>query len=272
MLGSDIVSVATERGHELVMPGIRVDITKRCDVDEAITRATPACVINAAALTAVDRAEALPAQAHLVNGAAVEYIASVCSQHGVPLVHFSTDYVFAGTSEVPYKEDDSRDALSVYGASKLAGERAIEASATDALVLRTQWLFGFNGRSFPRTMWDRAGQRLPTRVVNDQVGRPTFTRDLAEWTWRLVETGTRGVVNAANDGTASWYEIARIIFEARDAGECLTSCTTADYQTAAVRPAYSVLDISRLKALVGPVRHWNNSLDAFLSGLAGTQD
>jgi dTDP-4-dehydrorhamnose reductase len=268
MLGTDIVSVATGRGHEPVMPGVRVDITEPGDVEAAITNGAPDCVINAAAFTAVDRAEEVPAEAHRVNAEAVGHIASACRRHGVPLVHYSSDYVFSGTGDVPYREDDRRLALSVYGASKLAGERAIEASGADALVLRTQWLFGVNGRSFPRTMWQRAGQRQPTRVVNDQVGRPTCTRDLAEWTWQLVEGETRGVVNAANDGTASWYDVARMIFEARDAADCLTPCGTADYKTAAVRPAYSVLDISRLKTLIGEVPHWTDALERFSRAVA----
>jgi dTDP-4-dehydrorhamnose reductase len=180
-------------------------------------------------------------------------------------VHFSTDYVFSGRSNRPYREDDAAEPLSVYGQSKLAGEEAVSSRNAEGLVIRSQWLFGTHGRSFPALMRERARSRIPTRVVDDQFGRPTYSADLALWTWELVAKRTRGIVHAANGGIASWFDVAGIVFDRENARECLTPCRTADYPTRARRPAYSVLDISKLETLIGPVPTWENALSRFLT-------
>src|SRR5439155_6501108 len=117
-----------------------------------------------------------------------------------------------GTADHPYREEDPPNPVNAYGASKLAGETALQASGAEALIVRTQWLFGTNGRSFPRTIWERARQGLMTKVVADQLGSPSYTRDIAQTTWRLVERASAGVFHLANSGSASWYDVASFIF------------------------------------------------------------
>jgi dTDP-4-dehydrorhamnose reductase len=147
------------------------------------------------------------------------------ARRGIAVLHFSTDYVFAGTATSPYEEADPVAPVNAYGESKLRGEEAVLASGAHALVLRTQWLFGTTGKSFPPTMWERA-TGLPTRVVNDQVGRPTYTGDLAVATWRLVEQRAAGIVHATNGGTATtWFDFARDVFAHAGAETLLSPCT-----------------------------------------------
>jgi dTDP-4-dehydrorhamnose reductase len=127
-------------------------------------------------------------------------------------VHFSTDYVFDGKASRPYREDTPTKPVNAYGESKLAGEKALAQTGADWLIVRTQWLFGVNGKSFPRTMWERAHAGLETRVVRDQTGRPTFSHDLAVAVWALIARGTPGVMHVANDGQATWFDVAAHVF------------------------------------------------------------
>ena len=264
MLGRDIID-ATPSGVELVWPRTgRIDLTKSELVQQALDDARPDCVINTAGYTAVDGAEDEPDAAAAVNGAAVTHLAVACANRDITLVHFSTDYVFSGRSDRPYREDDVCEPVGAYARSKRSGELGILQSGARGLIIRTQWLFGTHGRSFPRTMVHRASARLPTRVVDDQVGRPTYTRDLSQWTWALVQRRARGIVHAANAGTGTWFDVARRIFEHMDAADLLSPCSTSEYPTRAIRPANSVLDTSRLAALVGEPRWWMAALDEFL--------
>jgi dTDP-4-dehydrorhamnose reductase len=270
MLGTDLCTAAP-RGTSLVALDIAdADITDRAQVASALRDARPDWVINAAAYTAVDRAESDRALAEAVNGAAPGYIAEEAARLGIAVVHFSTDYVFAGTATSPYEETDPVAPLNAYGESKLHGEAAVLASGAHTLVLRTQWLFGCAGKSFPRTMWERATASLPTRVVNDQVGRPTYTRDLAAATWRLVEQRASGIVHATNDGTtATWFDFAREVFVRAGAEALLSPCTTADYPTPARRPMYSVLSTNRLEGLLsGRLPDWRDGLSRLLDELS----
>jgi dTDP-4-dehydrorhamnose reductase len=267
MLGRD-VAAAAPAGVELVRSRLpRVDIADQRMVQRALDETRPRWVINAAGYTAVDRAEEELDAAMAINGLAVGIVAAACADRDVALVHFSSDYVFSGRSSLPYMEDDDREPVSVYGRSKLAGEIALAQSGARALLIRTQWLFGLHGRSFPRTMWERASARSRTRVVDDQWGRPTYTRDLAAWTWQLIKHGALGTVHAANAGSASWYEVASHVFERAGAAELLSPCSTTDYPTRAIRPPYSVLDTGLLEQLVGPPEPWTHALDRFLDEL-----
>jgi dTDP-4-dehydrorhamnose reductase len=184
-------------------------------------------------------------------------------------VHVSTDYVFAGTASSPYEEGDPVAPVNAYGASKLRGEEAVLSSGAHTLVLRTQWLFGTAGGSFPRTMWERAVAGLPTRVVNDQMGRPTYTRDLAAATWALIARRAAGIVHVTNGGPpATWFAFAREVFVRAGAEALLAPCTTAEYPTPARRPTYSVLSTTRLETLLGgPLPDWRDGLDRFLGEL-----
>src|SRR5829696_7818887 len=224
MLGSDLCATAPP-GTALVPLGIDdADITDPTQVAAVLRDARPDWVINAAAYTSVDGAETEQDVAEAVNGRAPGHIAQEAARRRIAVVHVSTDYVFAGTATTPYQEEDPVAPVNAYGESKLHGEQAVLRSGAHVLVLRTQWLFGRSGTSFPRTMWERATAGLPTRVVNDQVGRPTYTRDLAAATWKLVERRASGVVHATNGGaTATRFEFAREVFSRAGAESLLTA-------------------------------------------------
>jgi dTDP-4-dehydrorhamnose reductase len=264
MLGHDLVATMPASAERAIPSVGRVDVRTDALVRRALDELRPDVVVNASGYTAVDRAEEEPDVANEVNGRAVGRLAAECAARAIALVHFSTDYVFSGTSVRPYREDDACEPLNAYARSKRAGEIAIEASGVRALVIRTQWLFGEHGRSFPRTMIERATARQPTRVVDDQFGRPTYARDLAQWTWALVQRGAAGTIHAANAETATWFDVAQVIFTRLGASEHLRSCTTAEYPTPARRPKYSVLDTGKLNSMIGPVPSWSDALGRFL--------
>ncbi len=270
MLGRDLAASAPD-GVELVAASrADLDISDTGAVARRLDEMRPRWVVNAAAYTQVDRAESEPELAMRTNGTAVGDLADACARRGVALAHYSTDYVFAGDAARPYIEDDATSPLGAYGRSKLRGEEGIRASGVEHLLLRTQWLFGEHGRSFPRTMWERATRGQATRVVNDQWGRPTYTPDLAEATWRLLSGPARGTLHVTNGGgPATWYDVARAVFEAAGAEKLLSPCSTAEYPTPARRPAYGVLDTSRVEMVAGvTMRVWRDALLAFLERIS----
>jgi dTDP-4-dehydrorhamnose reductase len=215
----------------------------------------PDVVVNAAAYTAVDRAEGDAAAAFRVNAEAPERIAAACAARDAWLVHYSTDYVFDGSGTRPYREDDPVAPLGVYGASKLAGERAIQASGARHLIFRTAWVYAAHGHNFLRTMLRLAAERDELRVVDDQVGAPTTAGLIAEVTARALvrEPMQSGLWHLVAGGQASWRGFAEAIFAGAHARGLLqriprvVPIATSDYPTPARRPAYSVLDTSRLQ-------------------------
>jgi dTDP-4-dehydrorhamnose reductase len=268
LLGADLAATAPSGLELRAMDYAELDITDPVALAQTLDTLRPDVVVNASGYTAVDRAEMEPGAAFALNSTAVGSLGHLCAEQGALVVHFSTDYVFDGRGTHPYREDDATAPLSVYGASKLAGERALLSSGVRALVIRSQWLFGQRGKSFPRTMWERAREALPTRVVNDQHGRPTFTVDLARAMWTLIERGTTGMFHAANGGHATWHDVASQVFRAAGVPELLSSCVTADYPTVARRPARSELDTRKLEGVLGqPLRPWQSALQELLECL-----
>jgi dTDP-4-dehydrorhamnose reductase len=269
MLGTDLRESAPFGASVISLDIADVDITNRGRVAATLDDAAPDWVINAAAYTAVDRAEVESDVAGAVNGVAPGYIAEESARRRIAVVHFSTDYVFDGTASSPYDESAPVTPVNAYGESKLQGERAVLTSGAHALVLRTQWLFGRNGKSFPRTMWERAKSGQPTHVVNDQVGRPTYTRDLASATWRLIAQRTSGIVHVTNGGPpATWFDLARQVFAHVGVETLLSPCSSAEYPTQARRPHYSVLGTDRLEGLLsGPLPDWRDAVRRFLAEL-----
>ena len=235
----------------------------------ALARLAPELVVNAAAFTHVDRCESEPERAFAVNGAAVGALAAECARAGARLVHLSTDYVFAGDADRPYREGDPTGPRSVYGASKLEGERQALAVA-DALVVRTSWVFGAGGANFVDTIAGRLRRREgPLRVVADQVGGPTYAPFLAKALADLGESEAAGVVHYQNREPVSWFQFARAIAAAidpeadpdRDPERRIEPATSAEVVRPARRPAWSVLDVARFEALVGrPVERWRDGL------------
>ena len=266
MLGHDLVAAAPQDVMLLPFPRTELDITDTPAVAARVVELQPDVVVNAAAYTAVDRAESEPQVAMRVNRAAVGKLGRIAHAAGARVIHFSTDYVFAGTLPEAYTEESPTNPVNVYGASKLAGETALAESGAGHLIIRTQWLFGPHGRCFPRTMWERAAARTPSHVVSDQFGRPTYTLDLARATWTLVARELSGVIHVANAGVATWYEVARRVYAACGADELLQPCSTAQFPTPARRPARAVLGTTRSEqALGGPLPRWEDAIDRFLA-------
>lgn len=272
MLGKDLLAIAPPEYQVTAATRAVADITDAGALRHLMDATGPDLVINAAAYTGVDKAEEDEATAQAVNATAPGELGRLAADRGARVIHYSTDYVFDGQKGSPYQESDRVNPLNVYGATKLAGERALLEACDRAVVLRTQWLFGLGGRSFPRTMADRARTGAATRVVDDQIGRPTSTEDLARVTWHLVDriaTVSDRILHVANAGVTSWYGVARRVFVHFGAEKRLSPCASVDYPTPAVRPKSSLLDTSRLEALLGkPLPPWEDAIDRFLDQLA----
>ena len=228
----------------------QLDITDRRAVRQALQTHRPAVILNCAAYTNVDGCESHRDEAFRVNADAVEHLADAADATGSLLVQISTDFVFDGMSDRPYLEDDPTSPRCVYGQSKLAGELAAQ-RARDHLVVRTAWLYGPGGHNFPLAISRRAAAGEPLRVVTDQVGCPTYTRDLAEALLELIDLDARGVVHACGSEAVSWFDFAEAIVALRYPGVTVGRTTSDSLDQPARRPAYSVLDCSKLRATIG---------------------
>jgi dTDP-4-dehydrorhamnose reductase len=266
MLGHDLVASAPPDVTLFPFAKAQLDITNSAALAATLAELRPEVVINAAAYTAVDRAELETQEAVRVNCGAVGQLGRLARQAGAHVVHFSTDYVFDGAGSEPYNEHSPRHPINAYGKSKQAGELVLQDSGAQYLLVRTSWLFGVHGQSFPRTMWQRARAGRATQVVRDQTGRPTYTSDLAAAVWKLIRQGQSGVFHVANQGQATWFDVAARVFERAGRPDLLTPCLTADYPTKARRPPYSVLDTARAEQLLGgPLPKWEDAVERFLS-------
>ena len=257
-----------------------VDIADRPAVFATVAGERPDIVINAAAYTAVDRAESEPEAAWSVNCSGPDNLAAACREAGIPLIHLSTDYVFDGSKTGPYVEDDPVAPLGVYGKSKEAGDRAVREALPQHVILRTAWVYAAHGRNFVRTMLRLAGERPVLRVVADQTGSPTSATDIAAAIAGIVQqiaAGNRrwGTYHFAGAGVVTWHGFAEAIFELaapfRGPPPKVEAITTADYPTPARRPKNSVLDCRRIGEAFGIVpRPWRDALaDAIREIYAG---
>ncbi len=272
MLGRELAGVlsSASQRHELVLLSRSdCDITQPEAVRTSLGTARPQAVVHAAAYTDVDGCELNPTQAMQVNAEGARNVAQAAAECGARLIYISTDYVFDGTLRRPYMEADATNPLSVYGRSKLEGERAVR-EHPDHLVVRTAWVYGRYGRHFISAILERARRGQPLRVVHDQVGCPTWTRDLAEALVALLATDATGIVHAAGGGFCSRYEFALAILE-EAATRGLASpvpvepISSDESARPAPRPAYGVLSSCRLAQLsVGPLWEWRQALQQFL--------
>ena len=248
------------------------DVSDERAVRERIAHlARPLVWVNAAGFTQVDRCEREPELAHRGNAQAPALLARACAEVGARLVHVSTDYVFAGDAQRPYREDDPTAPRSVYGRTKLEGDLAVLAASREFLVVRTSWVFG-KGRNFIAAVLAQAAARRdgsasgPLRVVDDQLGRPTYAVDLAAAIVQLVAARASGVVNFANQGIASWWDLARhALDQAGYPDLAIDRIKTAELSTDAVRPAWSVLDTALVESLGVEPRPWQDAVSAYLS-------
>ncbi|MFI5321575.1 MAG: dTDP-4-dehydrorhamnose reductase [Myxococcota bacterium] len=264
-LGSALQILLRASGADFSAPAhAELDICDDAQLARAFTRASPRVVVNCAALTKVDTCEREPALAERANATAVAALARACAASGARLVQLSTDYVFAGDAQRQLREDDAPAPRSVYGRTKLAGERAALA-APGALVVRTSWVYG-RGRNFPAAILAQAREGKPLRVVADQRGRPTYAADLARAITQLVDAGASGIVNFANDGEATWLEFARAVLDSCGfADRPIEPLTTEQLGLPAPRPRHSVLDLSKARALGLAPRDWRAALAAYLA-------
>ncbi len=264
-LGSALRAALCARSAKFAAPAhAELDVCDAAALERTFAEFAPGIVVNCAALTRVDQCEREPVLAERANAEAPAALARACAARGVKLVQLSTDYVFAGDAERPYREDDAPAPRSVYGRTKLAGERAALA-APGALVVRTSWVYG-RGRNFPAAILAQARAGKPLRVVADQRGRPTYAADLAESILRLVSANAAGVVNFANDGEASWLEFARAVLDSCGfADRPIEPLTTEALGLLAPRPRYSVLDLGKARALGIAPRPWREALAAYLA-------
>jgi dTDP-4-dehydrorhamnose reductase len=288
-VGGALRPLLAAQGAILAPSSAEFDLSKPETLAERLEDFAPDLIVNPAAYTAVDRAEEQRELAFLVNAKAPEVIAQWAAKHAVPLVHFSTDYVFDGSGDRPRREDSPTDPTSVYGASKLAGDNAVMAAGGPHLIARTSWVYAAHGTNFLRTIARLASERKELRIVADQIGAPTTARaianavahivlpDLANLNELFVRKG--GVLNLVCAGETSWHEFAGAIVEGlRNRGvelqvETIIPIATADFPTKAKRPSNSRLDLSRLRDEFGvTMPNWRDALELELDGFVSADD
>lgn len=248
-----------------------LDITDRDAIEAFVADNAIDIIVNCAAFTAVDRAESEPERALLLNATAPGYLAAAIKQRGGQLIQISTDYVFDGTAHTPYTEESSTCPASVYGRTKLAGEEAVMSASASAMIIRTAWLYSRFGNNFVKTMLRLSREKSELGVIFDQIGTPTYARDLAAAIMKAIDSGiVPGIYHFSNEGVISWYDFTKAIH--RLAG--ITTCKvrplhTAEYPTPATRPHYSVLDKTKIKQTYSiEVPYWLDSLEACIKELS----
>lgn len=247
-----------------------LDITDRKEVYSFIERHAISVVINCAAFTAVDKAESEPELCDLLNHVAPGYLAEAVASIGGTMIHVSTDYVFDGTSCTPYREEDTPNPQTVYGRTKLAGEESVIRSCPGSMVIRTAWLYSTFGNNFVKTMIRLGKERDSLGVVFDQIGTPTYARDLAQTILTAVEKGiVPGVYHFTNEGVCSWFDFTRAIHRLEGIDDCqVRPIHTEEYPVPAKRPHYSVLDKSKIRKTYGiDIRWWEDALKECIKNL-----
>lgn len=283
-VGHELVDRAKQYGLEaLGMTRDQLDITNAAQVADLVSRAKPGIIINAAAYTHVDNAETHSDQAYAVNRDGAARLAEAARQASIPLLHISTDYVFSGEAQTPYCETDEVAPTGVYGASKLAGEAAIESAMDQHLILRTSWVYGTHGHNFVKTMLRLGAQRDSLSVVADQFGCPTQAGSIADVLLHLAQRYERdgtlawGLYHYTGRSSCTWFDFAVEVFRQAEAKGMLpkqpqvSPITTAQYPTPARRPAWSVLDCSKFETTFGiETLDWHDELSVVLDGLAAS--
>jgi len=237
-----------------------LDLSDADAVRRVVRAARPELIVNAAAYTAVDKAESEPELAMRINGIAPGVMAEEAKRAGALLVHYSTDYIFDGAKPGAYVEDDAPAPLNAYGRTKLAGELAIRESGCRHLILRTSWVYGPRGKNFYLTIAAKAAKGEPLRVVDDQRGVPTSSRFLAEQTLALLARDTSGLLHLVPGGETTWFGFAREIVQLKRSPSEVQPIKTGEFPAAARRPANSVLDNRKAAALLGPLPQWKELL------------
>ena len=266
MLGNDL-AVRLMACHDVTGKDIDdFDIASQAACRDVISETKPDVIINAAAYTDVDGCETNKETCFSVNAEGVKNVALACRERGIKMVHFSTDYVFDGKKGMPYVEEDSCDPVNLYGQSKLAGERYLQELSANFILIRSAWLFGRNGKNFVKTIVDKARTETCLEVVDDQVGSPTFTWDLAAATKLLIEGHHTGIFHVTNRGSCSWYGFALKILNCIGAADVqITPIKSHVLARPATRPPYSVLSCRKFIESTGKaMRYWQIALEDFV--------
>ncbi len=250
--------------HPILYDREEMDIASSALVQKTLAKLRPRVVINAAAYTDVDGCEDHEQQAFLINATGVANLAQACKTIGATMVHYSTDYVFAGTRPEGYAEAHEPSPVNAYGRTKLAGERMLEDAGIPFLLIRTSWLFGPSGKNFVATILEKARSLPELTVVDDQIGIPTYTRDLARHTLLLLEQGANGIHHASNGERTSWYDFARAIVAQASIPCAILPMSSKELHRKAKRPAFSVL----LNTKDAPLRPWQEALAEYVEILA----
>lgn len=265
-LGTELSRLLEGKYHVVGTERDDLDITDRGEVARFIKDIRPSVVINAAAYNNVDRAESEEAFAFLVNSKGPENLAIACEEVGAKFVHISSDYVFDGEKRSPYVEDDQTNPLNVYGMTKVKAEKLVKAACSRHFVLRTAWLYGAYGNNFLKTMLSLSNQKDRIKVVDDQIGTPTYSLDLARAIEHLISTCDYGLYHATNSGQSSWNDFAKEIFNMAEKDVKVLPIRTQQTGREALRPSYSVLENRRLEREHGYyMRSWQDALKEFLS-------
>ena len=264
-LGSEIQNNTHRISNYYFSDADSLDITDAQAIRAFVQQHAINLIVNCAAYTNVDKAEDDCATAEAINHTAVAHLASVCKEFQLPLIHISTDYVFGGTKNTPYRETDATQPLGVYGRTKLAGEQAIQNSGIEHLIIRTSWLYSLRfGNNFVKTIQRLSSERPQLKVVADQVGTPTNAADLADFIVQAIENawyrGKREVYHFSNEGVCSWYDFAVAIVAASGSACEVLPCTSVEFPSKVTRPSYSVLDKTKLKTDFGyRIPYWRDS-------------
>lgn len=275
-LGCEVRRASAESEHYFVFTDItELDITDPKAIETFVCDNDIALIINCAAYTQVDKAEDDVALCTLINETAVGYLAEVARRRGAMLIHISTDYVFSGEAHRPLREDDSPNPIGVYGKTKLGGEEAIRRSGCKHIILRTAWLYSCHGSNFVKTMIKLSEERDELKVVFDQVGTPTYARDLADLILHIIRTDQQdkqGTYHFSNEGVCSWYDFACAIVEGVGHVCDIQPCNSSEYPSRVLRPHYSVLDKTKVKHTFGyNIPHWRTSLTLCLNERQGRE-
>lgn len=274
-LGSEIRQLVGSSANDYIFTDVsELDITDRNSVLETVRDKEIDVIINCAAYTAVDKAEDDEATADRINHTAVKNLAEAAFANNALLVHVSTDYVFGGTKNLPFSEDDDVNPLGVYGRTKLAGEKAVKESGCHFVIIRTAWLYSSFGNNFVKTMLRLTSEKENIKVVYDQVGTPTYAGDLADAIFKLVEnssfTGNEGIYHYTNEGVCSWFDFAKEIAELAGHTKCrIDPCRSEEFPSKVKRPAYSVLDKAKFRNTFNiTIPYWKDSLKKCLKKMS----
>lgn len=268
-LGYDVLNEINIRGHNpIILSRKELDLSSLDTIKNIIISHNPDSIIHCAAYTKVDLAEDNIDICQTINSLAVREIALAANELNVPLVYLSTDYVFDGDKILPYEEHDTPNPINIYGKTKYEGEIYIEEILKKYFIVRISWVFGINGSNFVKSMLNLANIKNELRIVDDQVGSPTYTKDLSPLLIDMVESDKYGIYHATNEGFCSWYEFAKEIFEYKNIDISLSSIKTSQYITKANRPLNSRLNKNKIYACgFKPLRHWKDALHDYLDNL-----